>query len=228
MLFAAAELLTNASFAAASAGNSLNLNSSRLDRQTHHYGCDIITSHHLCTHTSIIPTCLVGGDGDGCALGCPHAAGLRDSVACVHGERVVRVRPQLAHDDFGGLQAGLGRREEHVRAAGQAEVGAGVRAQAGVLSGRSPALEDPSTELDFSSHNPLVRLHLRAPALRLGLGDAAVLEAFLVPAPRLTDEALHAVTGIAATSQAARGGPLQNHRRLVHGGDELLWGRRRL
>lgn len=67
--------------------------------------------------------------------------------------------------------------------------------------------------------------------LGLRLGDAAILEALpavLVPAPCLTDEALQTVTGIAATSQTARGRPLQNHRRLVHGGDELLWGRRRL
>lgn len=90
-------------------------------------------------------TRLVGGDGDGCALGCPHAAGPRDSVACVDGEGVVRVRPQLAHNDFGGLQAGLAGREEHIRAAGQAQLGAGVRAQSGVLSERSPALENPST-----------------------------------------------------------------------------------
>lgn len=90
-------------------------------------------------------TRLVGGDGDGRALGRPRAAGLRDSVACVDGESVVGVRPQLAHDNFGGLQACLAGREEHVRAAGQAELGAGVGAQSGVLSGRSPALEDPTT-----------------------------------------------------------------------------------
>lgn len=52
--------------------------------------------------------------------------------------------------------------------------------------------------------------------------------AVVVPVPHLTDEALQTVAGIAATSQTARRGPLQNHRRLVHGGDELLWGRRRL
>lgn len=88
---------------------------------------------------------MVGGDGDGCALGRSHAAGVGHSVACVDGEGVVRVRPQLAHDDLGGLQAGLAGREEHVRAAGQAELGDGVRAQSGVLSGRPLALEDRFT-----------------------------------------------------------------------------------
>lgn len=186
----------------------------------------------MSANTSItLLTRLVGGDGDGCALGCSRAAGMGHSVARLDGEGVVRVCPQLAHDDLGGPQAGLAGREEHVGAAGQAELGGGVRARSGVLSWRPLALEARFTCLDSSSHNPLVRLHLRAHALGLRPGDAAIFEAFpsvLVPAPRLTDEALQTVTGVAATSQAAGGGPLQNHRRLVHGGDELLWSRRRL
>jgi len=44
----------------------------------------------------------------------------------------------------------------------------------------------------------------------------------------LTNEALKTVAGVTSSSQTARGAPLQDHRGLVHHGDELLWGGRGL
>lgn len=177
-------------------------------------------------------TGLVGGDGDRHTLGCPCTAGLGDAIARVDNEGVVCVGPELAHHHPGGLQAGLAGREEHIGATGQAELRAGARVQLRVISRRRPALENTSPWLAVRSHNPLVRLHPQATVLSLGLGDAAIpgegFSASLTAAPCLTDETLQTVAGVTSSSKPARRGPLQDHRGLIHHGDELLWGWRRL
>lgn len=167
-------------------------------------------------------TGLVGGDGDRHALGHTRAAGLRDSVACVDDEGVAGVGPQLAHHHLGGLEACLARRKDHVRAAGQAQLGAQTRIRA--WSRLIIPLEYTPVCLDPSSHNALVRLRPRAGVLSLQLGDTAVvrrLSAYAVAA-RLTDETLQTVAGVASASEAAGRGPLQHHRGLVDHRDELL------
>lgn len=92
-----------------------------------------MTCNHL---TNTLLTGLVGGDGDGHALGGPYAAGLGDPIARVDDEGVVRVGPELAHHHPGGLQANLSGREEHIGATGQAELRAGARAGSWVIPGR--------------------------------------------------------------------------------------------
>lgn len=141
-------------------------------------------------------------------------------------ECVVRVGPELADHHPGGLQAGLVGREDDVGATGQAELGAGAGPR--VVSGCWSALVDASPRLDFRTHDPLVRLHPLAPALGLGLGGAVIpgqsFAAGVTAARCWTNETLETVAGVTSSSQPARGGPLQDHRGLVHHGDELLRG----
>lgn len=142
-------------------------------------------------------------------------------------EGVVCVGPQLADHHLGGLEADLAGREEHVGATGQAELRARVQARSRVISGHGPALEHTSARLDFRAHDALVRLHPQAAVLSLELGDAAIVRrrwrSASTPGPRLADETLQAVAGVTTPPKAARGGPLQNHRGLIHHRDELLW-----
>jgi len=92
---------------------------------------DNIYEHILCccnnlkNRSFITLTSLVGSDSDRHTLGCPCTAGLGDPVACMDDEGVLCVGPELAHHHPGGLQAGLVGREEHIGAAGQAELRAG-------------------------------------------------------------------------------------------------------
>lgn len=165
---------------------------------------------------------MVGGNGDRHTLRCPCTAGLGDPIAGVDDEGVVRVGPQLAHHHLGGFQAGLAWGEDDVGAAGQAQLraGNGARAESGEIPRCWSALEYSSPRLDFRSHNALVGLHAEATVLRLDLGRAMIpREGFTAC---LADETLQAVTGVTSSSQPARGGPLQDHRGLVHHGDELL------
>lgn len=96
--------------------------------------------------TLLFLTSLVGGDAHRHALCCPCTTGLGNPIARMDNESVVRVGPELAHHHPGGGEARLTGREEHIWAAGRAELragdGAAARARPGKIS--RPALEDTS------------------------------------------------------------------------------------